>query len=168
MVNVDEHPEHSEYVWSGTIREAAYLLDTSVEAVRGRINREKYARTKDEDGTVYVHLTAEQLPNVHQTFNERSNVHALMVERADLQIADMREEISYLREELTAERNANSENRRIIARLTESLPQLESGTPPDTPESPESDRDASGKGTTPDESQRGTQRPSIWRRFFGQ
>jgi hypothetical protein len=147
-----------------TPQQAATHLGISVEAVRMRIRRGTIESERDDDGHVYVRLDATK----HRTDANRTDISNLLVERADLQIEDMREEISYLREELTAERNANAENRRIIARLTESLPQLEAGTPPDAPESPPHDGDTSGRGTTPDERQRGTQRRSIWRRLFGE
>jgi len=50
-------------------------------------------------------------------------------------IEEMKERIQDLREQLAAERRANEENRRIIAAITQRIPEIE---PPATPESRES------------------------------
>jgi hypothetical protein len=49
-------------------------------------------------------------------------------------VDSLQDQTAYLREQLDQERKANLENRRIIAALTQRLPQL-----PEPPESPESE-----------------------------
>ena len=64
--------------------------------------------------------------------------------------ADQSEMVAVLREQLALEREANRENRRIIAALTSRIPQLEA--PPQAPGGPSEAE--------------GAQRP-WWRRVFG-
>ena len=97
------------------LREAAEVLDTSVDAVRKRIARGTLESEK-ADGKVYVWLD-DGAP--------RSDAEAL--------ISSKDETITVLREQLEAERQAHAEARRIIAGLVERVPALEA---PESPEMP--------------------------------
>jgi hypothetical protein len=84
-------------------------------------------------------------------------------------IEEMRGRIEDLREQLAAERRANEENRRIIAALTQRIPEIEAPSEPS-----ESPTEATGGADRVDarpaggEAQEGTEkRPSWWRRIFG-
>lgn len=168
----DEHSaEHPQFVWRGNIQDTATLLGISVEAVRGRINRGKYHRTKAEDGTIYVHLKAEQLPNVHQPDAERSNVHPLIVEHLDSQIAELHDQVTFLRKELESRSEEIRRRDTIIAQLTQRIPEI--GSTRDEPEAPdkptgepESGAEASGRDAEPEAQQMSSERP-WWRRIFG-
>jgi hypothetical protein len=123
------------------LREAAEVLDTSVDAVRKRIARGTLESEK-ADGKVYVWLD-DGAP--------RSDAEAL--------ISSKDETIAVLREQLEAERQAHAEARRIIAGLVERVPALEA---PESPETPSEGRSSTtGPPETPAEA-----RP-WWRRMFG-
>jgi hypothetical protein len=84
---------------------------------------------------------------------------------------DQSELIAVLREQLAAEREANRENRRIIAGLVQRIPELEAA--PEPPQAPESAPEASeGASPRPDTvgAQEGVEEPERkpwWRRWFG-
>ena len=76
---------------------------------------------------------------------------------------DQAELVAALREALEVEREANRENRRIIAALTQRIPPaLE---PPGEPETDAGD--LSSTRTPPDRETGGERRRSWWREFFG-
>jgi hypothetical protein len=101
------------------LREAAEVLDTSVDAVRKRIARGTLEAEK-VDGKVYVWLD-DGAP--------RSDTDAL--------ISETRAHAETLREELEAERQAHAETRRLLAAALERIPpQLEPPTQ-ETPKPPE-------------------------------
>jgi hypothetical protein len=97
-----------------TVQEAAEILDTSVDAVRMRVRRGSLVSEKDPDGRVYVwadsHASVTKL-RLDGEFNT-------LISAKD-------ETIATLREQLEAEREANRENRRIIAALTSRIPEIE-------------------------------------------
>jgi predicted ArsR family transcriptional regulator len=135
-----------------TVQEAARRLGISESGVRKRVKREQLDSTHDRErgGRVYVYLDsvvteADQVPD----------------SVPDKYVASLEDQVESLREQLTAEREANRENRRIIIALTSRIPELESPTP-----SPEA-----SEGTTPqperEEAEETAQRRPWWRRFFG-
>jgi hypothetical protein len=71
--------------------------------------------------------------------------------------------VDTLREQLAAEREANRENRRIIAALTQRIPALES---PELRDAPENAAEPRPDTETP-ASDTGQSRRSWWRKFFG-
>jgi len=73
--------------------------------------------------------------------------------------------VTYLREQLEAERQAHAEARRIIAGLVERIPAIEAPRE-NPPESPESPAPTHTPNEAPEEAQEGVQRP-WWRRMFG-
>ena len=135
-----------------TVQEAARRLGISESGVRKRVKREQLDSTHDRErgGRVYVYLDsvvtdADPVPD----------------SVPDKYVASLEDQVESLREQLTAEREANRENRRIIIALTSRIPELESPTP-----SPEA-----SEGTTPqperEEAEETAQRRPWWRRFFG-
>ena len=76
----------------------------------------------------------------------------------------LREQNQMLREQLAEAHAANRENRRIIAALTQRIPELEA--PPEPRESPVSGESAP-YGTSPQEAEESLHRRSWWRRLFG-
>jgi len=100
-----------------TVAQAAEILGLSVEAVRMRIKRDTL-RSEKEAGRVYVLLGPQPTTEQPTELTDRT---------AEL--------IATLREQLEAEREANRENRRIIAMLASQVPELEAPErPPDAPE----------------------------------
>jgi hypothetical protein len=76
----------------------------------------------------------------------------------------LREQLEYMREQLNQERDANRENRRIIAGLVQRVPELEAAS--EQRESPQTSSEEQEKGTDHKED-RNAENPSWWRRFFG-
>jgi hypothetical protein len=146
-----------------TVAQAAASLGITEGAVRSRIKRGTLPTTR-EGGTVFVLLggstsQANQTPNAGVPGGQSELVDALQ------------DQIRYLREQLDAEREARTEERRrhdtIVAQLTSRIPAIEA--PPDEPGSPapveEKPERAEPHSDAPG-AQEGTQR-SWWRRVFG-
>jgi hypothetical protein len=88
---------------------------------------------------------------------------------ADRYVRSLEEQVEHLRGLLDGEREANRENRRIIAALTSRIPELEPVPPSEAPrmpqEEPEPTSEGDDLGEDPGEQQRGVYRP-WWRRIF--
>ena len=153
-----------------TVNEAAEHLGISAEAVRARINRGTLPKEKDADGTVYVHLDAVHThPNGHT--NARTNGNdasdhtageAPIGERGEL-VEELRDRVRSLELAVESEREANRENRRIIAALTSRIPQLEA--PRDEPHAPETAAEEPER-TSPRDWSEGAQETSERRRSW--
>ncbi len=112
-----------------TVAEAARLLNLSAEAVRSRIQRGTLDSIK-VDGTVYVLIDADQV----QPSSVQANDQTPLIQSLQALVQSLQDQAAYLREQLDQERKANRENRRIIAALTQRIPQL-----PEPPKLPEPD-----------------------------
>jgi hypothetical protein len=182
LVGEDRTP----HVRRTTVAEAAEVLSISAEAVRGRIRRGTLP-VEREGGTVYVLLsdqagdrtTADQ----PRTTTDRPDDHT------DLLIAELQDRVRFLEE-------ANRENRRIIAALTQRIPELPAAAPQEPSESPAAARpqpgrvepqaplesppgprespemavdEQQGRGPVPAAGgqQQGAERVPWWRRMFG-
>jgi hypothetical protein len=148
-----------------SVYQAAEVMGVTVDAIRKRVARDTIPHEKDEDGRVWVLLDTDQdtASKVRDTDRPQSDKDAL--------ISEMSDRIASLERQLEAERQANSEHRRLLAAALERIPpQLEAPTAPSEPrESPEtateeSERAEPRPGTT--EAQESVQRP-WWRRVFG-
>lgn len=100
-----------------TVPEAARLLGITQDAVRKRITRGTISHTKDEDGRVWVYL-----------YNTKTTQYTDQDTDRDKLLEVLRDQVEMLRDQLAHEREANRENRRIIAGLTSRIPQLEAPT----------------------------------------
>ena len=157
-----------------TVSQAAEELGISAEAVRSRVKRGTLQSTK-EGGTVYVlFTTAPTRPDQDQTTTERDQANdqaAPEHDRAGDQAAlveSLLEQVSYMREQLEAERRAHAESRRIAYTLAQRVPELEAASTPR--ESPESATDRPEGTEAPADvasSQEATEGRSWWRRIFG-
>lgn len=163
------------------LREAAGILDTTVDAVRKRVKRGSLEGDKGADGRVYVWL------GLDQTVSPEDVSASALVKAKD-------ETIELLRQQLEQEREANRENRRLLAAALERIPELtapEEARPETAPEAtrgPEAASESAGRGNTPPESREwspghegetyGTppqeaedslhpRKRSWWREFFG-
>jgi hypothetical protein len=146
-----------------TVAEAATALGITEGAVRSRIKRGTLRTTK-EDGTVFV-----LLGGATSRANQTTDV-GVPDDQSDL-IASLQDQIRYLREQLDAEREARTEERRrhdtVVAQLTSKIPAIEAPqeaadaaeTVEQEPEGAEPRSDSPGR-------QEGAQRP-WWRRMFG-
>ena len=139
------------------MQEAATLLDVTVSAIRMRIQRGTLQSEKDSSGRVYVWLTPDNI-NPHSEGNRESQTPPAT-----------RELIDELRNRIESLESANRENRRIIAALTQRIPELppqdtSQDTPPEPRESPQAaSEEPPGIQQAPQEEER----RSWWRRLFG-
>jgi excisionase family DNA binding protein len=138
-----------------TTKEAAEALGISVEAVRKRIERGQLGHER-VDGRVYVYLDGDQTesgPDVE-------------VESTAL-ISEKNARIELLERQLTEANERDRENRRIIAALTQRIPELPPASSESTQDAPQSPETATvEEAGHPGGVQEGAQRP-WWRRVFG-
>jgi excisionase family DNA binding protein len=125
------------------VREAAELLGISEGAVRMRVKRGTLPSTR-ESGRLYVLLDTEPTPDPERPYGRTHDRTS--------------ELIATLREQLAAERRANEENRRIIAALTQRIPEIEAPASPQPPGAPESATEQPGR-VEPQPSVEGAQEP---------
>jgi hypothetical protein len=132
-----------------TVHDAARALAISEAAVHMRVKRGTLTANK-EAGRLYVHLTSEP------------------TDRTSELMPEFRDRVRSLEDQLGQERNANRENRRIIAALTQRIPQIEppAETPPEPPESPTAATEQPGR-VEPQASVEDAERRSWWQRWFG-
>lgn len=167
------------------LKEAAEVLGSTSEAIRKRAKRGTIPSETGDDGMIYVwvdgrvdgmhdegsHRVDERVDSSNGQVDDRVDGgdgrvddHLPAVYR-DLMLDQMGSEINHLREQLREEREANRENRRIIAGLVQRVPELETTQEP---------RDASMTASEPaardsvPEDQDEPQRRSWWRRLFGE
>ena len=121
----DAHPTRRTTERRVTVAQAALLLGLSEDAVRSRVKRGTLRKEKGADGTVFVVLDDGSESGDRPTINgdrpatDRSAL-ALMQSHLD----SLGEQLAYLRDQLDQEREANRENRRIIAGLVQRVPEL--------------------------------------------
>ena len=157
-----------------TVSEAARVLGISEGAVRKRVERGKLQAEHTPDGRLVVYLDTSATARDHVRDESYDNV------TTEQYIRSLEDQVGYLRQQLDAEREARTEERRrhdtILAQLTSRIPELEPARdpipPPQPPEAPETDVDAQqGRGPVPDTE--APQEPSEaeprswWRRMFG-
>ncbi len=129
-----------------TVKEAAKRLNVSEAAIRQRIQRGSITYEKDEEtNRVYIVLDDD-----FDRLDEGDTNGEPGYER---------ELIDTLREQLAAEREANRENRRIIAALASRIPEIEA--PSEPREAPLIASEGEIKSDGPPEEKQG-----FWRRFF--
>jgi hypothetical protein len=153
-----------------TVAEAAVLLGLSEDAVRSRLKRGTLRKEKARDGSVLVVLGSDRPVNRPSAQGDRptstDQAADQPVDQGEL-MGILREQLDYMREQLNQEREANRENRRIIAGLVQRVPELEptSNASSEAPESRETPSETQGKGTGPADDTE-AQKPSFWRRLF--
>jgi hypothetical protein len=146
-----------------TVAQAAASLGITEGAVRSRIKRGTLPTAK-EGGTVFVLLgsgmsQANQPPNTD-----------VPSDQSEL-IASLQDQVRYLREQLDAEREARTEERRrhdtVVAQLTSKIPAIEAPQEPtEAAERVEEEPDRAEPRPGTSEAHEGAQRP-WWRRWFG-
>jgi hypothetical protein len=143
-----------------TVAQAAVSLGITEGAVRSRIKRGTLPTVK-EGGTVYVMLVdgsseANQSPRADEPYGEPSDQSEL--------VESLQDQLTYLRQQLEAERNAHAETRRIAYTLAQRVPELEAAQEPR--ESPETASEDTGRGAVPPEPEEPAERRSWLHRFF--
>jgi hypothetical protein len=138
-----------------TVAEAARVLGITEAAVRARINRGKLTSEKI-DNTVYVRLDSDTTPVFPD--DQTALVEAL------------RDQVGMLKQQLNTEQAASAELRRIIAALTQRIPELEPPRSPEPPQAPAEATEQPGRvepQTSVEGAQEGAEQRSWWRRVFG-
>jgi hypothetical protein len=137
-----------------TVHDAARVLGISEDAVRMRVKRGTLDAER-EGGRLYVMLEAE--PTTDPTG------------RTEM-IDELRDRLRYIEGQFDQERTASAELRRIIAALTQRIPELpppaEPSSSPDATESPETAATDAGRVDVGD-AETGAPRRPWWRRIFG-
>ena len=168
----DAHPTDRTTDRRVTVAQAAELLGLSEDAVRSRLKRGTLSKEKDADGTVFVVLdggrptTNSDQPTTnsdrHMT-DQTTDQSALALMQAHLD--SLGEQLTYIRDQLDQEREANRENRRIIAGLVQRVPELEP---------PRNGRETATAGPDREEhlpatagAQEAAEPRSWWRRWLG-
>ncbi len=138
-----------------TVQQAASILGITVDAIRQRVRRESLESEK-VDGRVYVWLDDNEYADKSKSSAEGSELFEVL-----------REEVEDLRSRLDREQEANRENRRIIARLMDRIPEIEApSSTPEQPDATESAAEPPGRGRTPQDTETASSRP-WWRRWLG-
>src|SRR5215217_7838087 len=143
------------------LKEAAETLGVTSEAVRKRVRRGTLASEKHEDGRVLVWVDTRSDGGSDAGYDGR-------VGRGyDKLLEEVRDRVRFLEKQLDEEREANRENRRIIAGLVQRVPELEPAreAPPEARESPETASEEPYSHAPP-ESQEPSQSRSWLHRFF--
>jgi hypothetical protein len=152
------------------VAQAADALGVTVDAIRSRIKRNTIEHVR-KDGRVYVILGDDQgATSTDQGIDQGDDQDADGGGEHERVRADPRDElIEELRDRVRSLEQANRENRRIIAGLTQRIPEIES---PEPREAPETVTGGPTKGApmeqpyTQEKEGEGGER-SWWRRFFG-
>jgi hypothetical protein len=159
---------YTEGVTKLRVPEAAEALDISPEAVRNRLSRGKLQSTK-EGNTVYVLLDPDITTDKSaDRFRSTEDI----ARATEALLASKDETIRTLREQLEAEREANRENRRIVAGLVQRIPELEPSPDRSTEarEAPEKGSEEPASTHAPPEAYEPPEQErkrSWWREFLG-
>ncbi len=115
-----------------TVTEAAWMLDTTVDALRERVQRGTIPHERDEYGRVWILVDPDRTRHDvdRDTTGQRQDY------EPDALISEMRGRIEDLREQLEAERQAHAEARRLLAAALERIPAIEAPASPETPGEP--------------------------------
>ena len=119
-----------------TVPEAAEILGITTDAVRSRMRRGKLRREEGEYGNVYVLLDTHNAPNGQDGPSTAEDYQGTgiptggnsreTVEDGPL-VGELRERVRSLETQLDHERQANRENRRLLAAALERIPAIEAG-----------------------------------------
>lgn len=150
-----------------TVVQAAEILSLTEGAVRQRLKRGTLQSDKDEDGSVYVLLDRTHVRT--DTDNTRTNNDSTNDNTNDQPLSDLvevlKDQVQFLRGQLDAEREANRENRRLLAAALERIPELEPAR--ETPRESQEWTERASEGTEGVEVPLKEEQRPWWRRVFG-
>jgi hypothetical protein len=102
-----------------TVTEAAWILDTTVDALRKRVQRDTIPYERDEYGGVWILVDADRTRQ--DKTGQRPDTGQPQPESSAL-ISELRAHNATLREQLEAERQAHAEARRLLLSALEKIP----------------------------------------------
>jgi hypothetical protein len=155
-----------------TVVEAAEILGITPDAVRSRLRRGTLKRSAErgEDGEVLVVMPAPKNADQSETVSDKSKDQSGDQSSTDrdalptvVLVKHMESEVEHLRGQLDKEREANRENRRLLAAALERIPAIEAG---DERDSAVTATEAKDRQDVPPEQQVPAQRRSWLHRFF--
>ena len=154
-----------------SVKEAARLLDTTEHAIRQRLYRGSLESEKDDTGSVVVILPERLVGNTADSQREGES-DAQVEDAMSALVETLREQNRILLEQLREANESNRENRRLLAALTQRIPEIEAPqeATSDERESPERASEEPYSIHAPPEGQSPQgppQRRSWWRVFFG-
>ena len=143
-----------------TLSQAAKYLSTTESSIRHKVNRNSIPHERDEEtNRVYVLIDQVEDEALTEDTQRHTNGEPSDTERL---IATLTMQLEATQESLEQEREANRENRRLLAAALERIPAIEA--PPDERDGPVTAPEPRPSAPTPHDPER---RSSGWRRFFG-
>jgi hypothetical protein len=164
---------HDRGVHRLTVAEAADALGISHSAVRKRVERGTLQADKDEDGRLHIYVDTRDIGRETHRDTSHEPSSATREERRDELVEEMRERIESMERQLERAEERDRENRRIIAALTQRIPELEPprDTSSETRVAPETPFEKAAQGDAPPgdtgDSRSSEVREPWWRRLFG-
>jgi excisionase family DNA binding protein len=153
-----------------TVAEAAKLLGISADGVRMRVRRGTIDHEKDETGRLVVYVDEAELDR-NESQDDSPDAYLAVLQE---QIEQLRNDVTDWKEQLREEREANRENRRLLAAALERIPAIEPPSdtvPSEPPESPETVSEEPYSTHAPPKPETPVPDPqrkrSWWRAFFG-
>ncbi len=165
------------------VKQAAEALNISSEGVRKRIKRGTLDSEKAQNGKVYVWLDVSDTDRTKYPTGSDNGSHISgdtdrtdygqgTDTQSDALHSSLQDQVAYLRNQLDLEREANRENRRLLAAALERIPEIESPRAAQ-PQGHAEQREASvtadegeDRGAVSPEHQENVQRRSWLHRFF--
>ena len=145
-----------------TVSQAAKYLSTTESSIRHKVNRNSIPYERDEEtNRVYILIDEVEDEVLTEDTQRHTNGEPSDTERL---IATLTMQLEATQESLEQEREANRENRRLLAAALERIPAIEA--PPEPRDSPETSSEHHGSGTVATDAET-AEKPSWWRRFFG-
>jgi hypothetical protein len=149
-----------------TVSQAAKYLSTTESSIRHKVNRNSISHERDEEtNRVYILIDEVEDEVLTEDTQRHTNGEPSDTERL---IATLTMQLEATQESLEQEREANRENRRLLAAALERIPAIEA--PPearDAPVSSSEDLGATGGPEGQETPQEPAQRRGWWREFFG-
>jgi hypothetical protein len=157
-----------------TPMQAAHILRLTPTRVRQLLQGGELEGERDEAGhwliparAVHERLERLRRESLLETVGYDPSIVTVMRDLVEV----LRSQVEMLRAELDEAHAANRENRRIIAALTQRIPELEAPAPSEPPEGPETTGEGGERVREPQPSVEGAQEASEprswWRRVFG-
>jgi hypothetical protein len=145
-----------------SVAQAARALGLTESGVRKRVSRGTLPHERDEHGTVWVFVDPLQTVSGTPLDSQADEVRDTVLDALHDQVETLKDQVSYLQAE--GERKDT-----IIMTLAQRVPELESASngSPEPRKRPETASEHQGSGTTAHPDDRGTEKRSWWRKFFG-